>query len=321
MYSYILNTNDEKNSMNDIKPKISIGLPAYNAEKFMDKTISSILNQTWRDFELIISDNASTDKTSEICKKFERMDSRIKFFKQEKNMGPYWNFNFVLEKAQGEYFVWFATDDEHENTFLEKNLKILEENKNVVASISNVEYFGDNIDTIDMKNFFQNIKDKLKYRFDKKTKFIQVFPTNGTFERRATLYLRMDRSTAFYSLFRSSIIKKCMIITPFASSDLAIILNVLKHGQVNVLNEILMKKNLGGYSSKGIISYLRNQNTKLFYIIFMNLPFTMWCAKNLGAKIFLKNFDWFIVINAYGIFLILSDLIQILKNKSEKRDE
>ena len=304
--------------MNGIKPKITIGLPAYNAEKFMDKTISSILNQTWRDFELIISDNASTDKTSEICKKFERIDSRINFFKQEKNMGPYWNFNFVLEKAQGEYFVWFATDDEHENTFLEKNLKILEENKNVVASISNVEYFGDNIDKIFKKNFFQNIKDKFKYRFDKKTRFTQVFPTNGTFERRATLYLRMDRSTAFYSLFRSSVIKKCMIITPFAGSDLAIILNVLKYGQINVLNEILMKKNLGGYSSKGVITYLKNQNTNLLGIVFMNMPFTIWCYKNLGFKIFMKNLDWFLVINAYGAYLTLSDLFKILRGKKNE---
>lgn len=306
--------------MNGIKPKISIGLPAYNAEKLMEKTISSILNQTWKDFELIISDNASTDKTSEICKKFEKMDSRIKFFKQEKNMGPYWNFNFVLKKSQGEYFVWFATDDEHENTFLEKNLKILEENKNIVASISNVEYFGSNIDTIVKKNFFQNVKDKFKYRFDKKTKFIQVFPTNGTFERRASLYLRMDRSTAFYSLFRTSIIKKCMIITPFASSDLAIILNVLKYGNIFVIDEILMKKNLGGYSSKGIISYLKNQNTGTVSMIFMNLPFTIWCARNLGTKIFLKNIDWFVVINIYGQYLVLSDIIQIMKRKFMKNE-
>ena len=82
-----------------------------------------------------------------------------------------------------------------------------------------------------------------------------------------------------------------------------------------------MKKNLGGFSSKGIISYLKNQNTRKSGMVFINLPFTIWCAKNLGTKIFLKNFDWFIVINAYGIFLILSDLIQILKSKSEKRDE
>jgi len=304
--------------MDNIKPKISIGLPAYNAEKLLESRIKSILNQTCKDFELIISNNASTDKTWEICKKFEKIDSRIKFFNQEKNMGPYWNFNFVLQKSQGDYFVWFAVDDEHDKTFLEKNLKELEENKDIVASISNVEYFGNNIDKIIKKSIFQNIKNKFKYRFDKKTKFDQVFPSSGTFEKRSTLYLRMDRSTAFYSLFRNAIIKKSMIITTFAGSDLAIILNVLKYGEIRIIDEILMKKNLGGFSSKGIISYLKNQKTGISGIVFMNLPFTIWCAKNLGVKNFLKNSDWFIVINIYGHFLVLSDVIQIIKRKFRK---
>ena len=303
--------------MNDNRPKVSVGIPVFNGEELIEETIQSILNQTFQDFEVIISDNASTDRTLEICKKFSDKDSRIKVFVQENNKGPYWNFNFVLDKAVGDYFVWFAVDDKHKNTFLEKNLKILENNSNIVASISDVKYFGMNYDINKNEGFFQKIKNKSKYRFDKRTKFIQTFPAFGTYEKKATLYLRMDRSTSLYALFRKNILKKCMIAKPFASSDLAIILNVLKYGDINVIDEILMEKNLGGYSSKGIISYLKNQNTKLFYIIFINLPFTMWCAKNLGIKIFLKNFDWFVLINLYGELLLFSDLIQIIKSKSK----
>ena len=66
--------------------KISIGMPVYNAEQHLEKSIKSILSQTYRNFELIISDNASTDSTSEICKKFVKIDSRIRYFKQSKNM-------------------------------------------------------------------------------------------------------------------------------------------------------------------------------------------------------------------------------------------
>ena len=305
--------------MDKVKPKISIGIPAFNAEKTIEKIIKSILNQTIKDFEVIISDNASEDKTLEICRKYGENDRRFRIFNQGKNMGPYWNYDFVLEKAQAEYFVWFATDDEHGKTFLEKNLEELEKNKNSVASISNVEYFGKNLDRIIENSYFQNLKNKFKYKFDKKTKFNQVFSSNGTFEKRATLYLRMDRSTAFYSLFRTSIIKKSMITTPFGGSDLAIILNILKYGQIHVIDEILMRKNLDGYSSKGIISYLKNQNTKLLNIIFMNMPFTIWCAKNLGFKIFMKNLDWFIIINVYGAYLLLSDIIQIISNRNNNK--
>ena len=305
--------------MNENKPKISIGLPVFNEEKLLEERIKSILKQSYENFEIIISDNASIDKTIEICQKYEKIDSRIRFFSQEKNRGPYWNFNFVLEKAQGEYFVWFAVDDKHESTFLEKNLEIMEKNNNVVASISDVKYFG--MELNNDESFFQKFKNKFKYRFNKKTKFVQTFPAFGSYENKATLYLRMDRSTSLYSLYRKEILKKCMIITPFAGSDLAIILNVLKHGDIHVIDEILMEKNLGGFSSKGIISYLKNQNTGKSGMVFINLPFTIWCSKNLGIKIFLKNLDWFIVINIYGIFLILSDLIQILKRKLGKRNE
>ncbi len=303
--------------MNENKPKISIGLPVFNEEELLEDRIKSILEQSYGNFEIIISDNASTDKTVEICKKYDKIDSRIRFFEQEKNRGPYWNFNFVLEKARGEYFVWFAVDDEHESTFLEKNLEILEKNNNVVASISDVKYFG--MELNDDESVFQKFKNKFKYRFDKKTKFIQTFPASGSYENKTTLYLRMDRSTSLYALYRKNILKKCMITTPFAGSDLAIILNVLKYGDIHVIDEILMKKNLGGYSSKGIISYLKNQNIGKSRMVFINLPFTIWCAKNLGVKIFLKNIDWFIVINIYGMYLILSDVNQIMKRKFSKK--
>ena len=131
----------------------------------------------------------------------------------------------------------------------------------------------------------------------------------------------MDRSTSLYSLYRKDVLKKCMITTPFAGSDLAIILSVLKYGNIHVIDEVLMGKNLEGYSSKGIISYLKNQKTGIFGIIFINLPFTIWCGKNLGTKIFLKNFDWFIIINIYGLYLILTDVIKIVKRKFGKRNE
>lgn len=297
------------------KPKISIGIPVYNGEKLIEKTLNSILKQTYQDFEIVISDNASTDSTQDICKNYVKIDNRIKYHRQSENMGPYWNFNYVLEQALGEYFTWFAIDDIHAESFLEKNLRVLEENSNVVASISNVKYFGPNLENIEKDNLFQKFKNIFKYRFDKPTKFKQVFPAYGTYEKKATLYLRMDRSTGLYAVFRKSIIKKSMIVKPFASSDLAIILNVLKHGDFHVIDEILMEKYLGGYSSKGIIHTLRFQNTSDLEIVFMSVPFTSWCAKNLGWKIFLKNFDWFVLFNIHGFYLIFSDLIHILQKK------
>ena len=92
-------------------PTVSIGLPIYNSEGFIHKKIENLLSQTFTDFELIISDNASTDSSIKICKEFMKKDSRIKLHIQDHNIGQFKNFNFVLEQARGEYFVWTAADD------------------------------------------------------------------------------------------------------------------------------------------------------------------------------------------------------------------
>ena len=117
------------NNTNSHNPKISVGIPVYNGEKFVRKSIESVLRQTYGNFELIISDNASTDSTSDICTEFLTKDSRIKFVRQDKNMGSIWNFNFLLQKAVGEYFVWVAADTIILPEFLEKNINLLEYEK------------------------------------------------------------------------------------------------------------------------------------------------------------------------------------------------
>ena len=91
------------------KPKLSIGMPIYNAEKFLRNRLDSLLSQTFSDFELIISDNASTDSTQHICKEYLSRDNRIQYIRQEKNIGLSSNFYFVLHKANSEYFFWAST--------------------------------------------------------------------------------------------------------------------------------------------------------------------------------------------------------------------
>ena len=91
--------------------KVSLGIPVYNGERFVATAIKSVLDQTFTDFELIVCDNASTDQTPEICQEFARKDSRIRYLRQEINIGAKANFNRVFEYARGEYFKWIAADD------------------------------------------------------------------------------------------------------------------------------------------------------------------------------------------------------------------
>ena len=110
----------------DSSPLVSIGLFVYNGERFIKETLRSILNQTLTNFELIISDNASTDRTGDIAQAHARRDSRIRYYRSEKNMGAGWNARRVYELATGKYFKQAAVDDLLEPDFLRRCVEILE---------------------------------------------------------------------------------------------------------------------------------------------------------------------------------------------------
>jgi len=118
-------TNIEQHEENAI-PRVSIGMPVYNGERFISKALDSLLGQTFSDFELIISDNASTDGTAEICRDYERRDSRIRYIRQSKNKGALFNFKFVLSRAVGPYFMWAAVDDIWDRNFLRQCVNCLD---------------------------------------------------------------------------------------------------------------------------------------------------------------------------------------------------
>src|SRR6516165_10634650 len=107
-------------------PLVSVGLFVYNGERFLEETLQSILNQTFTDFELIISDNASTDRTGEIAQAYAKRDGRIRYHRNEKNMGAGWNARRVYELATGKYFRWATVDDLLAPELLRRCVEILE---------------------------------------------------------------------------------------------------------------------------------------------------------------------------------------------------
>ncbi len=100
-------------------PKVSIGMPVYNGERYLHNVLQCLLAQTYTNFELIISDNFSTDSTKAICKEFCNRDARILYHCQSENIGAANNFLFVLNQARGEFFMWASCDDHWDNNWLE----------------------------------------------------------------------------------------------------------------------------------------------------------------------------------------------------------
>jgi len=113
-------------------PKVSIGLPVYNGEQYIREAIDSVMAQTYTDFELVISDNASTDETEAICQEYTNKDSRIKYIRQPVNIGIVNNFNYLLNHAHSAYFTWLAHDDYLDSSFLEVIVRYLDKHNDVV---------------------------------------------------------------------------------------------------------------------------------------------------------------------------------------------
>lgn len=114
-------------------PKISIGMPVYNGVKYIREALDSLLAQTFTDFELIISDNASTDATQSICEEYARRDPRIRYVRQAENKGALANFQFVLDQSRGEFFMWAAADDLWDRRWIETVYAYIRDNKQVAG--------------------------------------------------------------------------------------------------------------------------------------------------------------------------------------------
>src|SRR6476646_7470501 len=120
--------------MKDLRPKVTIGLPTYNGERYLGPAIRSMLEQHFGDFELLVADNASTDGTRAIVEGFMAQDSRVRYLPSEINRGAAWNFNRLVEAARGEYFTWMADDDTYEPGFLGTCVDVLDQSPDVVLA-------------------------------------------------------------------------------------------------------------------------------------------------------------------------------------------
>jgi glycosyltransferase involved in cell wall biosynthesis len=107
-------------------PRVSIGLPVFNGEKYLPKALESLLAQEYENFELVISDNASTDETGLICENYARRDDRIRYYRNLCNIGLAPNHNRVFSLSRGELFKWAAHDDEYPQQMLRRYVEVFD---------------------------------------------------------------------------------------------------------------------------------------------------------------------------------------------------
>jgi len=252
-------------SANNHIPTVSIGMPVYNGEPYIRAALESLLAQTFTDFELIISDNASTDATESICREYAARDSRIDYVRHEKNQGASANFQFVLDQARGEFFIWAACDDVRSPDFISVNLDFLRKNPDFVASTSPVRFDGGEFD--DRKMGDASLAGELPQRM---VGFFTGWHANGR----------------FYSLMRKDAIRDCRAVNAhFFGADWAVVLHLACKGKLNRASEGWVKLGKAGASQSRNIFRAYRQSRLDFYCPFARLSkFTWALSRNLPVS-------------------------------------
>jgi glycosyltransferase involved in cell wall biosynthesis len=239
-------------------PKVSIGMPIYNGEKFMRTALDSLLSQTFRDFELIISDNASTDLTAEICKIYASKDSRISYIRQPENRGPLFNFSFVLSKSLGKYFMWAAADDIWDKDYIRQCVSIIDNKADIGLCFSKYLVLSIKFPLLSMKQFPDMsflLSDSV---FDRINKFILLNASTS------------HKANAIYGLWRKDLVIQSLRFTKdidpelfYNAMDIAILVYALSKYKFYQLDNILFYKTHNIIPAGSFLDKLRNKINKI----------------------------------------------------------
>jgi glycosyltransferase involved in cell wall biosynthesis len=264
--------------------------------------LESVLAQTFTDFEIIISDNASTDSTRAICLEFAEKDERIQYTRQDKNIGVNHNLHFTVKKAVGKYFMWAPSDDYFLPEYIKKNIDILELNETVVSCTSDFRWFY-------VDGEYSN-EDEMANNERKDIQYTRSY--YGTRDERVNSFLKNFGTFEMYAVHRTNKLQEDFVPPTFWMWDHACALNMVKHGNYHALDEILTYKYTKGVG-RGTINSISNQNVPLLHMIFLAYPFISWCAKTFGIKILSKHGLYFFKTFLRGEYIVIAESIRMIK--------
>ncbi|SEA45206.1 Glycosyltransferase involved in cell wall bisynthesis [Desulfuromusa kysingii] len=238
-------------------PRVSIGLPVYNGERYLEETLNSVLRQTYTDFVVYISDNASTDKTEEICRQFVDQDSRIVYERHPKNIGAAGNYERSFLPAKSEFFRWQNADDPIEPTLIEKCLKVLDEHSDVVLAYGKTYIIDDN------GNFVRKYDDNLALMQD------------TPYQRFKTCLENIRLQNLMYGLIRRDLLAQTARMKAYISADINLIAELTLYGKIYEVPEHLFNRRIHEESSSWD---MKDNDTlqKFFNLSKKNLALQTW---------------------------------------------
>ena len=202
-------------------PEVSVGMPVYNGERWLAEAIESILDQSFDRLELIISDNDSTDGTEAICRRYAARDPRVRYLRQEKNLGASDNYNFVFRAARAPYFKWASSNDICHERFLESCLAAFRSRPDLALCYPRARLF------IEQPEDGEDYHDGLD------------LPDDSPCRRFERLVSEMTLNNVMNGVIRSEFLKRTPLIKPYYSSDIVLMAEVALHGKLAEVPEFL----------------------------------------------------------------------------------
>ena len=214
-----------------MKPSVSVGLPVFNGGRYLRQAVDSVLSQTYTDFELIVSDNGSTDDTEDICREYAARDSRVRYYRSEKNRGAAWNFNRLVALARGRCFKWMAADDVLLPQLLAECAAVLDTEATVVLSYSRLA----------------DIDDRGR---ELRPRVCPFLTGAGAPHERFAQFIRMDHTCeAIFGLIRADVLRRTDLIGAYSDSDRVLLAELALHGPFKEIPEVLFLHRLHPRSS------------------------------------------------------------------------
>ncbi len=202
-------------------PTVAIGLPVYNGERFLADALESLIAQSCEDFELVISDNASTDGTEEICRSYAARDPRVRYLRRDVNRGAAWNFNSVVHETSAPYFKWAAHDDVLAPTCVERSLDALRAADRASLVYPRTQAIDENGDVVG------EFRDGLDVR------------ERAPHERLASLVRTLVLGNPAFGLVRRATLERTRLLGSFPSADYVLLAELALLGEIHELPEFL----------------------------------------------------------------------------------
>ncbi|RPI27471.1 MAG: glycosyltransferase family 2 protein [Chloroflexota bacterium] len=205
-------------------PILTVGLPVYNGQRYLATALDSIQGQSFTDFELVISDNGSTDATREICADYAARDPRLRYVRFDRNMGAARNYNRVAVMARGKYFRWASHDDVVDHKYFECCVEELEAHPNAVLCYPRTLIIDENGEPVRMYDDGMDLRNPEAVE---------------RFEEYLNIYRKPHSCNAVFGIMRTHVLKKTPLIGSYVSSDMILLGELVLNGEIHELPETM----------------------------------------------------------------------------------